>query len=132
MARKHPFPYRDYLASSHPLNQIVIVYAFTGENFEGLGGEVKDPQKEFPEIYEMLERLVDLDELPPPALDIFDDADFIMASHHPIDGLKVHFAIKKPLKGGGSQVTHSLRNIISMNISLEDEPSFNIHFVGKA
>ena len=110
-------------------NQILITYTFEGDDFEGVGGSVNDAEKEFPEVYDMLENLEALDLIRSEIIDTFESTDFFMASTGLSGEIKFSFAIKRPLKSGG-QITHALKNTLVITVSLADEPSFNLSFTG--
>ena len=67
MARKYGFPYEDYLTSNPYINQAVMQWFWEGENFTG-GGAREDKgniiEKHFPEIADMIDDLITLEQLP--------------------------------------------------------------------
>lgn len=80
MARKYEYPYGDYLASNNYINQAAMQWLWEGEDFRGGGARDSDGNimKHFPEVLEMIEDLVDLDELPERMIDDIQEYDSVL------------------------------------------------------
>lgn len=83
MARKYEYPYKDYLASNSYINQAVMQWFWEGDEFRG-GGARDDEgniiEKHFPEIADMIDHLITLEQLPDGFWDEAEDYDSVLMS----------------------------------------------------
>ena len=125
MEKRYQFQYSKYLASNSTINQAFMEWLWEGEDMKSGGASGVNIKKYFPEIYQLVEDLVDLGKLPENKLDELDKLDIILVRNIAED-LWISFSKKKKTeKGTISFLTGGIDLIIKMNKG-DKEPWFVI------
>jgi hypothetical protein len=127
MARKYEFPYVDYLASNYIINQAFMEWLWEGENMQG-GGANPGPgivKKHFPEIYDIVDELIELDDDTRFSLEEIQKADTVLINTS-VGDLNISFVTKpESTKGKVGVFRNKLRVLIGMNKG-DEGPSFTL------
>ena len=78
---RYQFQYSKYLASNSTINQAFMGWLWEGEDMESSGASGVNIKKYFPEVYQLVEDLVDLGKLSKNKLDELDKLDIILVKN---------------------------------------------------
>lgn len=94
MGKSYQFQYSKYLVSNSTINQALMGWLWEGESMKDSGASGVSMKQHFPEIYQLIEDLVDLDKFPKSKLDELDKLDTILVRDI-VGDLRISFSKRK-------------------------------------